>query len=115
MRKVRFSRRRTNDPKCSEANRSRFSNEQIIAILQEQEAGSPATLYKWKAKYGGLEVSEAELLASARLFVAKTTAKVLAPGTGKTKIGYMWAMARDDGPQGGADPPAIVYTYGLGY
>jgi transposase-like protein len=127
MRKVRFSRRRTNDPKCSEANRSRFSNEQIIAILQEQEAGmptaevcrrhgiSPATFYKWKAKYGGLEVSEAELLASARLFVAKTTAKVLAPGTGKTKIGYMWAMARDDGPQGGADPPAIVYTYGLGY
>ena len=54
--------------------RSRFSNEQIIAILQEQEAGmptadvcrrhgiSPATFYKWKAKYGGLEVSEAKRL-----------------------------------------------------
>ena len=46
--------------------RSRFSDEQIIAILKEQEAGmptsevcrrhgiSPATFYKWKAKYGGL-------------------------------------------------------------
>src|SRR5690349_24380861 len=54
--------------------RSRFSEEQIIGILKEQEAGhatadvcrkhgiSSATFYKWKAKYGGLEVSEAKLL-----------------------------------------------------
>ena len=54
--------------------RSRFSEEQIIGILKEQEAGmataevcrrhgiSSATLYKWKAKYGGLEVSEARKL-----------------------------------------------------
>jgi putative transposase len=54
--------------------RSRFSEEQIIAILKEQEAGmatadvcrrhgvSSATFYKWKAKYGGLEVSEAKRL-----------------------------------------------------
>lgn len=54
--------------------RSRFSEEQIIAILKEQEAGmvtadvcrrhgiSSATFYKWKAKYGGLEVSEARRL-----------------------------------------------------
>ena len=51
--------------------RSRFTDEQIIAILREQEAGattadvcrrhgiSAATFYAWKAKYGGLEVSEA--------------------------------------------------------
>lgn len=50
--------------------RSRFSEEQIIAILREQEAGaktadvcrkhgiSPATFYKWKAKFGGLGVSD---------------------------------------------------------
>jgi putative transposase len=56
--------------------RSRFSDEQIIAILKEHEAGmataeicrrhgiSPATFYKWKAKYGGLEVSEAKRLRS---------------------------------------------------
>jgi putative transposase len=54
--------------------RSRFSEEQIIAILREQEAGaktaevcrkhgvSGATFYKWKAKYGGLDVSDARRL-----------------------------------------------------
>ena len=54
--------------------RSRFTEEQIIGILREQEAGaatadvcrrhgvSSATFYKWKAKYGGLEVSEARRL-----------------------------------------------------
>ena len=54
--------------------RSRFSEEQIIAILKEQEAGAPvselcrkhgvsdASIYKWKAKHGGMDVSEAKRL-----------------------------------------------------
>ena len=54
--------------------RGRFSEDQIIAILREHEAGaktadlarkhglSEATIYNWKAKYGGLEVSEARRL-----------------------------------------------------
>ena len=54
--------------------KSRFSEEQIIAILAEQERGmataevcrrhgiSSATFYKWKAKYGGLDVSDARKL-----------------------------------------------------
>lgn len=54
--------------------RSKFSEEQIVAILREQEAGtktadlcrrhgiSSATFYAWKAKYGGLDVSEARRL-----------------------------------------------------
>jgi putative transposase len=55
---------------------SRFSEEQIIGVLREHEAGakteevcrrhgiSIATFYKWKAKYGGLDVSEARRLKS---------------------------------------------------
>ena len=54
--------------------RSRFTEEQIIAILKEQESGvktadvcrkhgiSGATFYKYKAKFGGMEVSDARRL-----------------------------------------------------
>lgn len=54
--------------------KKRFTEEQIITVLKEHEAGgktaevcrrhgiSTATFYKWKAKYGGMEVSEARRL-----------------------------------------------------
>ena len=54
--------------------KKRFTEEQIIAVLKEQEASgktaevcrrhgiSPATFYNWKAKFGGLDVSEARRL-----------------------------------------------------
>ena len=54
--------------------KSRFSEEQVIAILREQEAGastvevcrrhgvSQATFYAWKSKYGGMDVSDARRL-----------------------------------------------------
>ena len=60
--------------KDGQMKRARFTEEQIIAVLKEQEAGakaadlcrkhgiSEATFYNWKAKYGGMEVSEAKRL-----------------------------------------------------
>ncbi|MHC2567707.1 putative transposase [Rhizobium leguminosarum] len=57
---------------------NRFTDEQIIGILKEHEAGTPvselcrkhgvsdASIYKWKAKYGGMKVSEAKRLELAR-------------------------------------------------
>jgi len=56
--------------------RKRFTEEQIIGILKEHEAGvsvadlcrkhgvSDASVYKWKAKFGGMDVSEAKRLRS---------------------------------------------------
>lgn len=54
--------------------KSRFSEEQIIGILKEHDSGaktsdlcrrhgmSPATFYKWKSKFGGMDVSDAKRL-----------------------------------------------------
>src|SRR5581483_1843672 len=51
------------------------------------------------------------LKASPKLFADETTAPVLDPGRGRTKLGQLWAYARDDRPWGGTDPPGIVYVY----
>ena len=60
--------------KDGQMKRARFTEEQIIAVLKEHDAGaktadlarkhgvSEATLYNWKARYGGMEVSEAKRL-----------------------------------------------------
>tara|TARA_Y100000588_G_C13682599_1_gene681017 strand:+ start:255 stop:521 length:267 start_codon:yes stop_codon:yes gene_type:complete len=63
--------------------RSRFSEEQIIGILKEHQAGataadlcrkhgiSDATFYKWRSKFGGMEVSDAKRLKALELENAK--------------------------------------------
>lgn len=51
---------------------------------------------------------------STKLFLDETTAPVLDPGRGRTKTGYLWALARDDRRWGGADPPGVVYHYAPG-
>ncbi|MEQ9641417.1 MAG: IS66 family transposase [Alphaproteobacteria bacterium] len=48
------------------------------------------------------------------LFMDETRAPVLDPGRGRTKTGWLWAMARDHRPWGGADPPAVAYLYAEG-
>ena len=53
----------------------------------------------------------AALKGSAKLFADETTAPVLDPGRGRTKLGQLWAYARDDRPWGGTDPPAVAYVY----
>lgn len=56
----------------------------------------------------------ASLRRSGKLFMDETTAPVLDPGRRKTKTGYFWALARDDRPWGGDDPPGVAFTYAPG-
>ena len=51
------------------------------------------------------------LKASTKLFMDETTAPILDPGRGRTKTGYLWALARDDRGWGGVDPPGVVFFY----
>ena len=76
LNRVRFSRRQTKEAEQVLASLASGSDEQIIAIVKEQEAGiattevcrrhgiSGATFYEWKSKYSGLEVSEPKRLRS---------------------------------------------------
>jgi putative transposase len=71
--------------------RSRFTEEQIIGILKAHEAGvsvadlcrkhgvSDASIYKWKAKFGGMDVSEAKKLGRWRTRMASSSACWLTP------------------------------------
>ena len=58
-----------------------------------------------------VECLAAELKMSHNLGVDETPVRVLDPGRGKTKTGYLWTMARDERAWCGADPPGVVYAY----
>jgi transposase len=54
------------------------------------------------------------ILTSGKIAIDETVAPVLDPGRGRTKKGYFWAIARDERPWGGTDPPAMAYSYAPG-
>jgi len=91
-----------------------YRQEKIFA--RQGIAISRATLANWVGR--GIAAlmpianrMRADALTRSRLFVDETTVKVLAPGTGKTRTGYMWVIVCDDRAHGGADPPLALYTY----
>ena len=75
-----------------------------------------STLAEWVGKASFhlrpvFDCLKAELKTSSNLGLDETTVRVLDPGRGKTKTGYMWTMARDGRGWSGADPPGVVYEY----
>ena len=75
-----------------------------------------STLAEWVGKASFhlgpvFDCLKAELKTSSTLGLDETTVRVLDPGRGKTKTGYMWTMARDERSWSGADPPGVVYEY----
>ena len=54
---------------------------------------------------------KAVLKTSSTLGLDETPVRVLDPGRGKTRTGYMWTMARDERSWSGSDPPSVVYDY----
>ena len=75
-----------------------------------------STLADWVAKATALvspliETVAQHVMAAEKLHADDTPVPVLAPGTGKTKIGRLWVYLRDERPYGGPVPPAVVYRY----
>ena len=99
-----------------------YRQSQILARIRVNIERS--TLAQW-AGAGAAELQPLHdylirsLKASPKLFCDETRCPVLDPGRGKTKTGFMWALARDDRPwaggggggaQSGSGPPAVAYT-----
>jgi transposase len=103
---------------------SRFADHQPLYRLAQIMARQGviidrSTLSFWMG-YAAAEVAPVVIrlremmLASTRIFADETVVPVLDPGRGRTKQGYFWAIARDDRPWAGGDPPAVVYNYAPG-
>lgn len=80
---------------------------------------SRTTLMQWVASTSTLlaplvRALALYVLAAANLNADDTPVKVLAPGSGKTKRGYLWAYVRDGTAWGSRDPPAVFYRYSPG-
>src|ERR1700683_5173398 len=92
--------------------KSRYTEEQIVGILKESEAGLPTaelcrkhgiseqTFYRWKAKYGGLEVSEARRLR--QLEEENRKLKQLVAEQALDIVGFKAVLEKNGRPTGGA-------------
>jgi transposase len=75
-----------------------------------------STLADWVGQTSALlrpliDALERHVMAGDRLYADDTTVPVLAPGTGKTRTGRLWAYLRDERPYGSVVPPAVRYRY----
>jgi transposase len=75
-----------------------------------------AIMANWVGKVMGLaaplvEAVAEHVMAADKLHADDTPVPVLAPGTGKTRIGRLWVYLRDERPYAGQAPPAVVYRY----
>jgi len=75
-----------------------------------------ATLANWVGRAAWFLEPVADVIhdhvrAAERVFADETPLPVLEPGRGKTKTGYVWTYARDDGPFAGTASPAVSYRY----
>ena len=78
-----------------------------------------STLAEWVGKASFhlrpvFDCLKGELKTSSNLGLDETTVRVLDPGRGKTRTGYMWTMARDERGWSGPDPPGVIYEYAPG-
>ena len=110
--------------KDGQMKRARFTEEQIIAVLKEHEAGaktadlarkhgiSEATIYNWKARFGGMDVSEAKRLkaleeenAKLKKLLAEQMLDAAALRELLSKNGRARRQTRRGGASGGRDGP----------
>lgn len=100
--------------------RSKFTEEQIIGILREQEAGaktaevcrrhgiSGATFYAWKAKFGGMEPSEAKRLKALDRAMVRHWSKDNGEGERQAEAPARRGDARQHRPEGSALKKCMV-------
>jgi transposase len=95
-------------------------NRQAVVMARHGVPIDRSVLADWMGRTGALIAPEVDHMArclmseSARLYVDKTTVPVLDPRRGKTKIGYLWAMLRDDRGWDGSALPGVVFRYRAG-
>lgn len=94
--------------------KKRFSDEQIISILREAEAGvsarelcrkyaiSDATYYTWRKKYGGMEVPEVKRLKSLEEENARLRKLLAKPCWIRRHFRWPWGESTDDRPEAGS-------------